>query len=253
MKQRLYRLAKRYVRKVDGFSYNVERNGERWLLERLSGSDAAVVCDVGANVGVWTGLALAAFPEARVHAFELSSSTFETLSRAHAEHPRCVLANVGLSDAEGEVSYKDYGPDSGKNTLLTSADYHDRTTPARLLSGRVTTGDAYCAAHGIERVDVLKIDVEGAEHRVIEGFSGMLGRGAVRLVQFEYGYTHGDAHFLMRDFYALFERHGYRVGLLRQGGVRFVPWSYRLNDFESGPNYVAVRADDEATRALVSA
>ena len=116
----------------------------------------------------------------------------------------------------------------------------------------VITGDEYCQQHGIQHIDFLKIDVEGADHLVLEGFDRMLDSRAVRVVQFEYGYTHGDAHFLMRDFYALFERHGYIVGRLEPAGVAFSPWTYEKNDFTSGPNYVAIAGDDAAALQTLS-
>lgn len=242
----LYRLCKRYVRRIDGYSYNPDRNGEHWLVDRLSGDDVTVVFDVGANLGRWTAAALEAFPEASVHAFELSASTYEQLAAGAGRNPRCKPNPFGLSDEEGSVEYKDYGEGSGKNTLLTEADFHDSRTPPTRLAGRVSTGERYCAEQGITHVDVLKIDVEGAEHLVLAGFESLLARQAVGLIQFEYGYTHGDARFLMRDFYALFSRHGYVVGPLRHGGVQFCKWNYKLNGFESGPNFVAVRANDAA-------
>jgi len=249
----LYRLCKRYVRRIDGYSYNPEKNGERWLVSRLSQHDVTVVFDVGANLGSWTGAALEACPNASVHAFELSASTYRQLVSGPGGDPRCVPNPFGLSDEEGSVEYKDYGEGSGKNTLLIEADFHDRRTPPTRLQGRVSTGDRYCLEHGIERIDVLKIDVEGAEHRVLAGFESLLARRAIGLVQFEYGYTHGDARFLMRDFYALFKRHDYIVGPLRHGGVQFCEWDYKLNGFESGPNFVAVRRDDRALVELVGA
>ena len=58
----------------------------------------------------------------------------------------------------------------------------------------VQTGDAYCTRHRIERIDLLKIDVEGAEHLVLRGFERMLHERRIEVIQFEYGlaniYTH---------------------------------------------------------------
>jgi hypothetical protein len=105
-------------------------------------------------------------------------------------------------------------------------------------------GDAYCDENGIDFIDFLKIDVEGAEHLVLAGFDKMLMRKSVRLIQFEYGYTNGDTKFLMRDFYEYFEKLGYIIGRVRKGPIFFDKWTYKHNDFKSGPNYVAIRADD---------
>ena len=43
------------------------------------------------------------------------------------------------------------------------------------------------------------------------------------------------------------------VGLVRHGGVKFDKWHYALNDFNSGPNYIAVRAHDQQIIDAISA
>lgn len=110
----------------------------------------------------------------------------------------------------------------------------------------MTTGDQYCSENNIDRIDLLKIDVEGAEHLVLEGFKTMLAKGAIKVIQFEYGYASGDVKFLIKDYYALFEHYGYKLGPLKPTGVLFMDFQYPLNDFNSGPNYVAVHGKEIA-------
>lgn len=114
-----------------------------------------------------------------------------------------------------------------------------------MLAARVETGDGYCLDHSVAFVDFLKVDVEGAEHMVLQGFHEMLKKNAVRVVQFEYGYTNGDAKFLMRDFFRFFDLYGYNLARIRKRKIQFTDFSYSMNDFESGPNYLAVRKDDQ--------
>lgn len=234
-----------------GYSYDFDRNGERRLLERMAALRARTVFDVGANVGDWTLAAAQLLPDAHIHSFELSPRTWRTLSQ-RVSGPRFTVNNCGMGDRDGTMEFKDYGENSTVNTLLTEATYHDARQTAVVSKAEIVTGDSYCARHGIGQIDLLKIDVEGADHLVLAGFEGMLRAKAVRVVQFEYGYTHGDAKFLMRDFHALFARHGYAVGRLERRGVAFAPWNYKMNDFRSGPNYVAVRENDEAARRALS-
>lgn len=248
-----YKFCQRYIKKYEGFSYDFERNGERLLLERLKAFDIGTVFDVGVNVGEWTGIALENFASAKVHAFEISKSTFAELAKAHSSDARVTLNNFGLSDRDATVQYKDYGATAGGNTILTEADYHDARITPDLLETQVTTGDSYCAANSIPRIDFLKIDVEGAEHLVLHGFRRMLGEGNIRLVQFEYGYISGDAHFLMKDYFRFFAEHGYDVGVLKPRGAIFTEFHYRLNDFNSGPNFVALAKSDTALRDAIRA
>ena len=109
-----------------------------------------------------------------------------------------------------------------------------------MLKTSLESGDSYCKRNNIKEIDILKIDVEGAEHLVLKGFSDMLSEGAIKAIQFEYGYTHADAKFLIKDFYKLLKGYDYLIGPLKPSGVLFMDFDYALNDFKSGPNYVAV-------------
>ena len=247
----LIKILQQGIDSLRGYSYDFHKNGEKELLSRLSVLNPQVVFDVGCNVGEWSQTAIRYFPNARIHCFELSDSTFKTLSE-NLKGPNFVLNNMGMGDKDAVVEYKDYGDNSKVNTLLVDATYHDRKIDFQMKRSTIRSGDSYCAEQGIEAIDFLKIDVEGADHLVLEGFAGLLQKKAIRVVQFEYGYTHGDAKFLMRDFHRLFERHGYTVGRVQKGGIVFEGWNYKQNDFRSGPNYVAIRSDD-AEMALMLA
>ena len=145
-----------------------------------------------------------------------------------------------MSNEKGEFEYKDYGENYGGNSLIIEADYHDKRVSPVLVKAQVETGNDYCKRNQIKEIDILKIDVEGAEHLVLSGFSDLLENGSIKVIQFEYGYTHGDAKFLIKDFYKLLEGYGYLLGPLKPSGVLFMDFDYTLNDFNSGPNYVAV-------------
>lgn len=67
----------------------------------------------------------------------------------------------------------------------------------------------------------------------------MLSRQQIDVLQFEYGYSSGEAGSLMSDAFRLLEGHGYVVGPVRPGGVDFRPFRKADNDFMSGPNYAA--------------
>jgi FkbM family methyltransferase len=245
-----YRRARRIVKRYEGNSNKFDRNGEAWLLRAMAPLSPRVVFDVGAHIGEWSQAARAALPEADIHAFELTPDTFETL-RANVSDPRVTLNPFGLSDADGTMTFKDYGDNSGGNSTVLRLVFQDRERGFTLREGQLRAGSSYCAEHGIDRIDLMKIDVEGAESMVLRGFAPLLERQAIGVIQFEYGYAAGDMHMLMRDYYDLFEGWGYVVGPLKRTGVLFRPFEYRLNDFTSGPNYVAVPAARKDLRAAL--
>jgi len=110
-------------------------------------------------------------------------------------------------------------------------------------------GDEFLAREGIGRVDFLKLDVEGAEHLALKGLDGYLRQGKVRFVQFEYGRVNILTHFLLRDFYELFQGYGYAVGKIYPDYVEFREYDLRDEDF-LGPNYLACPRSDEALHRL---
>lgn len=177
--------------------------------------------------------------EAQLHAFELSPGTFKLLQE-RLKMTDIIRNNFGLSNEQGTVSFKDYEGSSTLNTIIPGAGFHDKERKYTLCEAQVSTGDKYCQENSIERIDLLKVDVEGAEKLVLEGFAEMFSQKRVRVVQFEYGFNSGDLHFLMKDFYQFFNDRGYQVGPLKPDGVRFCDFSYKLNSFNSGPNFVAV-------------
>ena len=235
----LYKLSKSYVRTYEGYSYRFSKNGEARLLKQLGRHTIKTVFDVGANVGDWSLLATSSFPGADIHAFELSESTFGELKRV-ADLNGFKANDIGLSNQNAEITYKDYGDGSTVNTIVADVDFHDRTLASKEKRAHVMRGDDYCSENGIEKIDLLKIDVEGAEHLVLQGFERMFSEKRISVVQFEYGFANGDAHFLMKDFFRLFKSWRYAVGPLKPKGVIFGDFAYQLNNFKSGPNYVAV-------------
>jgi FkbM family methyltransferase len=236
--------ASTYIEFYDDFGYDFATNGEAYLVETLSRFTPRIVFDVGANVGDWSRIAAAAFPDARVFAFELSSSTRAAL-KAHLNESRFIVPEVALSSSDGEIEYKDYGELSTVNTIVDTA-YHDSTKSYTMRRSSVVRGDSYMQSEGLSSIDLLKVDVEGAEFHVLQGFRKTLQEGAIKVIQFEYGHANGDTGHLMRHFYSFLEPMGYVIGRLWTAGVQFSPFEYRFNNFDSGPNYVAVLQTEAA-------
>jgi FkbM family methyltransferase len=228
--------------------YNIRTNGEQLLLERLKPFKPSVVLDVGANVGDWSRTALDLLPEATVHAFEVSPATADELARkaaAWATDGRMVVNRIGLAAKPGTLVIYHNATDATLTTMVEvaardqQAAGHGNVEP---VTAPATTGDIYLDDTGIRRVDLLKIDVEGAEEDVLLGFSKALQKNSIDIVQFEYGSVNSHTGFLLRHHYELLEKFGYVLGRLLPEGVHFCNYTPRYEDF-LGPNWIAVRRD----------
>jgi FkbM family methyltransferase len=239
------KLCRQYLKWFGNASYKPARNGEGWLLATLSGEPIRTVLDVGANVGTWSVMAEHLFAQATIYALEVVPDTAAALRARVGQHDRIKCFNLGLASHTGTLSLRYHATAS---THATFTDYPHAWTGER-IECPVMRGDDFLAHEGIREVDFLKLDVEGAEHLVLQGLEANLRDQRVRFVQFEYGRVNILTRFLLRDFYQLFAEYGYIVGKIYPDHVDFREYDLSDEDF-LGPNYLACRAGDEAVGRL---
>jgi len=146
------------------YSGEYEKNESTFVKELLRETD--VCFDVGANVGYYTLLMAAQARKGMVHSFEPIPFNYHLLcSSVLLNGFENVVPNCcALGNREGECEFA-VAKDSGLSSFVDTG--RNPVTATRRV--RVTTLDRYCAQQRVERVDFLKIDVEGAEGLVLEG------------------------------------------------------------------------------------
>jgi len=134
-----------------------------------------VVFDVGAYVGIFAMSAALGAPERDVHAFEPVPESFARLSENlrvnRLERVHAVQAAVGEADGETMLHVPDgvWLPSHSS----THSGFRPGTRPLRVPA---LTLDRYATDHGIERLDLMKIDTEGNEDEVLAGAAELFAR-----------------------------------------------------------------------------
>jgi FkbM family methyltransferase len=241
----LAKLCRQYLKWYGNASYKPHKNGERWLLGALGAEPMRTVLDVGANVGDWSLLAAAAFPQATIYALEIVPSTAATLRARTAAISRIKVFDHGLAELTGTLALR-FNPAATAHTTFTE---YPHGWAGERIEGRVLRGDEFLRREGIGRLDLLKLDVEGAEHLVLRGLGGALSERRIRFIQFEYGRVNILTGFLLKDFYELFARYGYVVGKIYPDSVDFRDYDLGDEDF-LGPNYLACARDEPLSTRL---
>jgi FkbM family methyltransferase len=141
--------------------------------------DASVVFDIGANAGIYSLAAAAVRPEATIHAFEPTPEIAERLRKALASNGlhRVQVHEAAVSRRSGSASLVRYRGDFGTNggmNYITTAPPDSQTSPVRTVSL-----DDFCDEQAIDRIDLLKMDIQGHEPRALEGAARLLSRGKI--------------------------------------------------------------------------
>ncbi|MGI9119202.1 MAG: FkbM family methyltransferase [Acidimicrobiales bacterium] len=140
-------------------------------------SQCSTFFDVGANIGYHALVVAAVSPSTTVHAFEPVSAIFDRLGKNVQlnKFDSILLYKCGLSNAPGRAKIhipRQGGLLSLQASLLPYSGYEG----IEEQDVEVTTVDTVVEECGIPHVDLMKIDVEGAEHLVIAGAESTLRR-----------------------------------------------------------------------------
>jgi FkbM family methyltransferase len=191
-----------------------ERNGEdRFLARHFATSrgrnENPVVFDVGANCGDFAAMVLKLNPGAKVYCFEPGAGTFSKLQQRFSGESRVVLVNAAVGSAAGELYLFDYANSAGSPhaSLLREAFEDIYATDARKQTVPVLTLDAFAAANSVEKIDFLKVDVEGFEGEVFAGAAQLIKESKIATVQCEMNAHHIIARFSIYQLAKLFPAH----------------------------------------------
>ena len=212
----------------------IESSGEAWVLSEMvrtacAGIATPLIFDVGANVGDYSKLVHTLIPSAQIYAFEPAAPVYEQLTQRLSHDGNAFHTfNVGFSDEEKTVDLYSYTVEGQAASVISSI---DRRLPTQVLQVEVSdteridvrTLDGFCASQGIGRIDFLKLDVEGHEVAVLRGARAMLERGAISMIQFEFGPSNIYSRTYFYDFWSMLSDR-YDLFRIIPGGV--VPITY---------------------------
>jgi FkbM family methyltransferase len=140
-----------------------------------------VMLDVGAHAGWFFHCWHDWCPQASVHAFEPYPPSFANMQALYGSDPCVMLNETAVGSAIGKSELNVLADSLVSNSLLapdqsTWDEVHYRTGAVSRVTVPVTTLDAYCAQHAVDRVYLIKIDVQGFELEVLRGAQDTLAR-----------------------------------------------------------------------------
>lgn len=163
-----------YLASTERFGMDLELD-----LARLTHADPLkTIFDVGGNFGQTALRMTEAFRDANVYTFEPVKTSYEKLIKATKQESRIKPFNIALGDAPGTVTMS-IAPDAGSNSILQIQTVTGTTeVPVQRL-------DTIVEENNIPNIDLLKIDVEGYELKVLDGATALFDKKKIRFVYAE--------------------------------------------------------------------
>ncbi len=146
----------------------------KFIIPILETIDRPVIIDVGAHLGFFSLPLAALLTNPRIYACEPVSITYNLLSKNIRSFSSIKTFHLGLSNKiEKKTIY--YNP----NLLMYSSLFSKRFTwdkhPYR-ETVHLKTLDSFCKENNVTSINLLKIDAEGAEERILKGGDKTLTR-----------------------------------------------------------------------------
>jgi FkbM family methyltransferase len=187
--------------------------------------------DVGANVGLFSIPAAKKVQHGKVYAFEPSAWTFELLAKNaglnNVTNLETVRSAVGDYIGEATLQVNVAGKD-GLNTI--GKPVHEDSEIVSTEKVPITTLDDFLRQRSLLHVDVMKVDVEGAELMVFRGSKGLLAKSDAPLILYESGVlTKGLGYHPVETMWLL-EQYAYSLFKIDSRDGRVV----RLTGLQSG-------------------
>lgn len=154
-----------------GKTHSSELRLAKYLIKQLESK--AAFLDIGAHFGYYTMLAATLVGEAgRVFSFEPTNKSFDLLLSNTAAMPQVTLCQCAVSNNENSMDFYEFQTlyseyNSSDITQYKDEVWFQKSTPTKITIPS-TTIDIMTATHSFFPV-MIKIDVEGAEDKVISG------------------------------------------------------------------------------------
>ncbi len=200
-----------FLRWADGFAAREIVN-----LGRFSEQEPIVLFDCGANRGIWTQAFFKCYPNATIfaHLFEPSHKNCNFIRRRHQEvfgpfaaHHTMKLNEVAVGEHDEPLTLFSDSAGSAMASFVRRPDLPmtlSETVQAIALDG-------YAEREGVERIDLLKLDVEGWEWRALKGAKRLLAEARIGGVLFEFTQCNVFTRTFFHDLWLMLHPAGFQL------------------------------------------
>lgn len=165
----------------------IKRNDAFYHLKKLLPANKDyVLFDVGAATGDFAAEMKEIFPAAKIYAFEPQAESFKHIQQNYAA--LCTPYQVAFSNAVGEHDF--YITSNGVSSSLlkpsiTHTGLDELTKVDNNITVKTDTIDNFCSSNNIKHINLLKLDIQGAELDALKGATQLLQNKMIDVIYTE--------------------------------------------------------------------
>ncbi len=217
IKEITQKIANYFNYKIVKIVNNHYKNNYSYFYKGLIRKKSPKIFDIGSDKGLFIEKFKNIFESCFIYSFEPNIETFAKLKKKYRSDNKIIINNFGCSDKKSKKKFyiSNVSGISSFFKISTKTDYYSRkasnnnldTLLKKTTHVETNTIDNFCKINDIKHIDILKIDTEGYEEKVISGAKRMLKNQKVDIIQIEL--THSDiyknqnSNFVKNSFYGL--------------------------------------------------
>ena len=156
-----------------------------------------IIFDVGANKGQSIERYRKIFKIPTIHSFEPNTDEINILKKRYYSDENVILNNLGVGEKEATLEFN-INAMSGHSSFIKlipnttwikkrskQIDINSKNYTSKKINSKIITLDDYAKKNNIENIDILKIDTQGFEDKVLLGAKNLIKENRIKLIQLE--------------------------------------------------------------------
>lgn len=178
-----------------------------------------VIFDIGSNIGFYSLVATTKLKDTgKIYAFEPATLPNKQFEKSIHENniTNIKLLPLGVSDVNGKVSFN-ICDDDAYNSIGSSP----MKDIIETIEIDVTSIDAFCESEKINKIDILKMDAEGAEYMILKGGQKIFKSDNAPIIFCEFNILANKGFdYTLEDYRKILSDYGYNLYELKNGSLR---------------------------------
>jgi FkbM family methyltransferase len=203
--------ASAYLAAIRGSGWPLSLEQEAWCAVQCLPRDLEfVVIDAGANVGRWLeAFCRMAKSQGRMYAFEPQPGAAAKIRERKLDN--CEVIQKALGEQTGRRTFYTSSETDTMGSLYERQDTFVRGREYLETEVEVMTLDDFVEQRKIDRINFMKVDMEGGELEALRGASECMRSGIIKALSFEFGISNVNSRVFFRDIFQFLVGHKYSV------------------------------------------